>query len=119
MYNPEGIDPPDDDHLPSGPMVRLYVTSPVLRRPQAERYGPRIHERVRGCGGPITALSGFLGRSGLLVRDLHSTAHAFGPVAFGFDRVQLDCAKGPTVDAVVVDCADRLPFNYYVGEVAN
>jgi hypothetical protein len=33
--------------------------------------------------------------------------------------VQLDCAEGPTVDAVIVDCAEHLPFNYYVGEVAS
>ncbi len=80
-----------------------------------------LYVRNRGGGGPITVrpLSGSLDRSGLLVHDLHSTAHAYGQVAFGFDRVQLDCAKSPTVDAVVVDCADHLPFNYYVAEVAS
>lgn len=102
MYDPEGIDPPDEDHLPSGPMVMLYVGS-------------------HGGGGPIefNPLSGSLGRSDLLVRDLRSPAHAFGKVAFGFDHVQLDCAKGPTVDAVVVDCDEQLPFNYYVGEITS
>ncbi len=119
MYDPVGIDPPDDDHLPSGPVVRLYIGRAVLRRRETESYGPLVRERARGGGGPIKPLSGSLGRSGLLVRDLHSTAHAFGQVAFGFDRVRLDCAKGPTVDAVVVDCANHPSFNYYVGEVAS
>jgi hypothetical protein len=100
MYDPDGTDPPDEDHLPSGPMVTLYVED-------------------RGSGGPINPLSGSLGRAGLLVRNLHSTAFAFGNVAFGFDHVHLDCAKGPTVDAVIVDCAQYLPFDYYVGEVAS
>ena len=40
-------------------------------------------------------------------------------MAIGFDRVQLDCDKGPTVEAVVVQCAGHLPWNYYVGEVAS
>jgi hypothetical protein len=77
MYDRVGSDPPDEDHLPSGPEVMLYVGS-------------------HGGGGPIGGpLSGLLGRSGLLVLDLDSPAYASGKVAFGFDRVQLDCAKGP------------------------
>lgn len=44
------------------------------------------------------------------VRRFYSTAYVFGEVAIGFDRVLLQCTKGPTVDAVVVNCADHLPF---------
>lgn len=55
----------------------------------------------------------------MVVRDPRSTAYAFGKVAFGFDRVQLDCAKGRTVKATVVDCADHLTINHYVGEIAS
>ena len=36
---------------------------------------------------------------------------------FGFDRVQHDCYKGPAVDAIVVECADYLPYDHYIGEV--
>jgi hypothetical protein len=101
MYDPEGF-PPGDDHLASGPIVSLYVGS-------------------SGGGRPVELdpLTGSLGRSILVVRDPTVTAYAFGKVAFGFDRVQLDCAKGQTVDAIVVDCADHLPFNHYVGEIAS
>jgi hypothetical protein len=65
------------------------------------------------------ALFGTLGRPHLAVPSGHSTAHVFGEVALGFDRVQLVCAKGPGVEAVVVDCADHLPFNYYVAEIVS
>jgi hypothetical protein len=87
MYDPEGF-APGNDHLPSGPIVALYVGS-------------------SGGGRPVEQdpLAGSLGRSILVVRDPQSTAYAFGKVAFGFDQVQLDCAKGRRVEARVVDCA--------------
>jgi hypothetical protein len=38
----------------------------------------------------------------------------FGEVAPEFDSVTVSCADGEGVDAVVVECLDRFPFNYYV-----
>jgi hypothetical protein len=38
----------------------------------------------------------------------------FGEVAPEFDSVTVNCADGESVDAVVVECVDRFPFNYYV-----
>jgi hypothetical protein len=73
-----------------------------------------------GNGNPIALipLSGSLGRPALVYRgNAYSTAHVYGKVAFGFDQVQLDCDKGPTVEAIVVECADYLPYNHYIGEV--
>jgi hypothetical protein len=102
MYDPVGLPPPDEDTEPSGPMILLYI-------------------RNHGFGGRLLqeALPDSLGRPYLGVQSGYATAHVFGEVAFGFDRVKLDCAKGPTVNAVVVDCADHLPFNYYVAEVVS
>ena len=39
---------------------------------------------------------------------------AFGVVASEFDSVTVNCSDGQSVDAVVVECLDRFPFNYYV-----
>ena len=72
-----------------------------------------------GSGRPLArpTFSGPLVRPHLAAWSGYSTAHVFGEVTPGFDRVQLDCAQGPTVEAVLVDCADHLPFNYYLAEV--
>ena len=73
-----------------------------------------LYSRDGGSCRPVPRkpLAGSLGCRHLDVR--YSTAYLFGEVAFGFDRVQVHCAKGPTVDALIIDCADHLPFNYYV-----
>lgn len=101
MYDPVGPFPGDENVISAGPMVMLYVGNDGSGRPTAL--------------DPLAGLGGWT----LFRRDGYSTAYVFGKVAFGFDRVQLDCAQGPTVDALVVDCADHLPFNHYVGEIAS
>jgi hypothetical protein len=103
MYDPIGQASRAEDHAASGPIVWVYVGDD-------------------GGGTPVelNPLSGSLGRPALFYRSNgFSTAHVYGKVAFGLDRVQLDCDKGPTVEAVVVECADYLPYNYYVGEVVS
>jgi hypothetical protein len=37
----------------------------------------------------------------------------YGQVVPEFDSVTVTCADGQKVDAVVVECLDRFPFNYY------
>jgi hypothetical protein len=99
MYDPVGPVPPDEHHI-TGPEVMLY-------------------SRDGGSGRPVPRkpLAGSLGCPHLDVRSFYSTAYLFGEVAVGFDRVQVHCARGPTVDALVIDCTDHLPFNYYVAEI--
>jgi hypothetical protein len=73
-----------------------------------------------GGGRPVALdpLSGSLGRW-ILVYQGGSNAYIFGKVAAGFDQVRIDCDKGPTIEAITVDCADYLPYNHYVGEVVS
>ena len=66
----------------------------------------------------LDPLSGPLGRW-ILVYQGGSNAYVFGKVAVGFDQVRIDCDKGPNVEAIVVDCADHLPYNHYVGAVTS
>ena len=103
MYDPVGRVSRAEDIAPSGPRVWLYVGNSGHGKPVA-----------------LNPLSGSLGRPALVYRgSAYSIAHVFGKVAFGFDRVQLDCDKGPTVEAIVVECADYLPYNHYIGEVVS
>lgn len=96
----DGPTPPDDHHI-SKPLVVLHI------------------DDRGGFGRPVPAEArpGSLGQMTMGVVDGYSTAHVFGEVAFGFDRVQVDCVGGPSVEAVIVDCSAHLPFNYYVAEV--
>lgn len=73
-----------------------------------------------GGGRPLARvpLQGSLGRPEIVFSG-GSTAYYFGPVAFGFDRVRLECADEMTVEAQVVDCADYMPFSHYVAKVAS
>ena len=73
---------------------------------------------THGGGMPVPRgpLLDLLGHSDLVFFG-GPTAYYLGEVAFGFDRVQVHSADERTVDAVVVDCAGHLSFNYYVAEV--
>lgn len=103
LYDPVGEASRAEDHAPSGPIVWLYVGDSGHGKPLA-----------------LNPLSGSLGRPALFYRgNTYSTAHVYGKVAFGFDRVQLDCDTGPTVEAIVVECTDYLPYNHYIGEVVS
>jgi hypothetical protein len=101
MYDPVGPFPRDGHHI-TGPGVGLFF------------------DDGRGGGRPLARvpLQGSLGRPEIVFFG-GSTAYYFGPVAFGFDRVQLDSADEETVAAQVIDCADYLPFNHYVANVAS
>jgi hypothetical protein len=101
MYDPEGPDPPDQNHT-TGPMVMLYLGE-------------------RGGGGrlPRAPLPEPLGDPDLFVRSLDLPAHVYGAVDLGFDRVHVYSLKGPMVQATVVDCTGQLPFNFYVAEVTS
>jgi hypothetical protein len=47
--------------------------------------------------------------------DLSSpSTWVFGEMAPEFDSVTVSCADDESVDAVVVECLDRFPFNYFV-----
>jgi hypothetical protein len=101
VYDPEGPESPDEHHIRE-PVITLYAARGGFGRPPARR-----------------PLSGSLGRPALGLSSDHTTARVFGEVDFGFHGVSLQCLTGPIVEAVVVDCADHLPFNYYVAEVTS
>jgi hypothetical protein len=80
------------------------------------RYGPADGSHGGGaCGhGPPVGLSGrFVEMSGTYDRSSPVT-WVFGEVAPEFDSVTVSSAHDESVDAVVVECLDRFPFNYYV-----
>ena len=98
MYDPEGPVPPNAHHI-TGPTVMLYVGDSGGGRPVA-----------------LDPLSGSLGRWDLVYQG-GANAYIYGKVAVGFDQVRIDCEAGPSVEAIVVDCTDHLPYSHYVGEV--
>jgi hypothetical protein len=99
VYDPVGPPPPDEHHI-HGPMVILYV---------GQRYG--------GSRLPRAPLPGSLSHPDLFVRSLDIPAYVYGAVDFGFNQVHVHGLKGPPVEATVIECAEHLPFNFYVGEV--
>jgi hypothetical protein len=101
VYDPIGQHEPDGHHV-TGPIVMLYREN-------------------RGSGGPPakSPLPGSLGRPRLCVDSPLSPAHVFGEVDFAFDRVNVHCDDGLIAEAVVVECAEHLLFNYYVAVVTS
>lgn len=65
-------------------------------------------------------LSGSLAHPHLCVYSLDPPeAHVFGEVDVGLDRVNVHCDHESIAEAVVIDCAEHLPFNYYVAQVTS
>jgi hypothetical protein len=102
LYIPDG-GPPRDEHHITGPTVLLFSTK-------------------GGHGRPVIKVppSGSLAHPHLCVYSLHPPeAHIFGEVDVGFDRVRVHCDDESIAEAVVIDCAEHLPFNYYVAEATS
>jgi hypothetical protein len=65
-------------------------------------------------GGPPVDLSGLFVEVKGMYDHSSPVTWIFGEIAPEFDSVTVSCAGVESVDAVVVECLDRFPFNYYV-----